>query len=130
MKQTMKANHSANLAAGEHHILQEDSERFSRETGWGFALIELPKRSFVIGSHGLTVMPEGSSLGRNWLPIAHDVAIQVTGLPDRGFRLCLDDKNESIIKSINRVTAAQSDIIVGRSEALIRSLIGKSTIRS
>ena len=125
LKQTMKANHSANFAAGEHHILREESESFSRETGWSFALIELPKRSFVIGSHGLTVMQEGAALGDNWLPIAHDVAIQVTGFPDRGFRLCLDDKNESIIKSINKATAAQSDIVVGRSEALIGSLMGK-----
>lgn len=126
LKQTMKANHSANFAAGEHHILQEELKRFSRETGWGFALIELPKRSFVIGSHGLTVMQEGTSLGGNWLPISHDVAIQVTVFPDRGFKLCLDHKNESIIKSINRATTAQSDIIAGRSEALVRSLMGKS----
>ena len=129
LKQTMKVNQSAKFAAGEDHILQEDSERFSRKTGWGFALIEMPKRSFVIGSHGLTVMQEGAALGGNWLPIAHDVAIQVTAFPDRGFRLCLDNKNEAIIKSINTATAAQSDIIVGRSEALIRSLMGRSTKR-
>lgn len=130
LKRTMKSNHSANFAAGEHHILQEESQRFSRETGWGFALIELPNRSFVIGSHGLTIMDENASLGGNWLPISHDVAIQVTAFPDQGFRLCLDDKNESIIKSINRATTAQSDIIVGRSEALIRSLMGRSTKRT
>ena len=127
LKRTMKLNHSANFAAGEHHILQEESTRFSRETGWGFALIESPKRSFVIGSHGLTVMQESASLGGNWLPISHDVAIQVTSSPGRGFRLCLDNKNESIIKSINRTTTSQSDMIVGRSEALIRSLMGRST---
>ena len=126
MKRTMKANHSANLAAGEHHILKEDSERFSRETGWGVALICLPKRSFVIGSHGLTIMQDSVSFGGNWLPIAHDVAIQVTAFPDRGFRLCLDRKNEAIIKSINRATTAQSDMIAGRSEALIRALVGKA----
>ena len=128
MKRTMKANHSANLAAGEHHILKEDSERFSRETGWGVALICLPKRSFVIGSHGLTIMQDSVSFGGNWLPIAHDVAIQITAFPDRGFRLCLDRKNEAIIKSINRATTAQSDMIAGRSEALIRALVGKASI--
>ena len=78
----------------------------------------------MIGSHGLTIMQGGVSLGGNWLPIAHDVAIQITAFPDRGFRLCLDRKNEAIIKAINRETAAQSDMIAGRSEALVRSLMG------
>ena len=126
LKRIMKSNHSANFAAGEHHLLQQETERFSRETGWGVALICLPKRSFVIGSHGLTIIRRGGSIGGSWLPIAHDVAIQVTAFPDRGFRLCLDHKNESIIKSINTETAAQSNIIAGRSEALIRSLMGNS----
>ena len=124
LKRMMKSNHGANFAAGEHHLLQQETERFSRETGWGVALICLPKRSFVIGSHGLTIIRRGGSIGGSWLPIAHDVAIQITAFPDRGFRLSLDRENESIIRSINRATAAQSNIIAGRSEALIRSLMG------
>ena len=64
LKRTMKSNHSANFAAGEHHLLQQETERFSRETGWGVALICLPKRSFVIGSHGLTIIRRGGSIGR------------------------------------------------------------------
>ncbi len=130
IKRTMKANQSANFAAGAHHILEDDTKRFSRETGWGLALIELPKRSFVIGSHGLTVMQDGASSGGNWLPVAHDVAIQVTAFPDRGFKFRLNRERESIIRSINRATAAHSDIIAGRSEALVRSLMGRSTKRA
>ena len=129
LKRTLKSNHRANFAAGDHQILQEETERFSRETGWGVALILLPKRSFVIGSHGLTIIPGGGSIGGSWLPIAHDVAVQITAFPERGFRLHLDRKNESVIKSINRETAAQSDIIAGRSEALVRSLMQNSGIR-
>ena len=126
LKRKLKSNHGANFAAGEHHLLQQETDRFSRETGWGVALICLSKRSFVIGSHGLTIIRRGGSIGGSWLPIAHDVAIQVTAFPERGFRLHLDHKNESIIKSINRETAAQSNIIAGRSEALVRSLMGNS----
>lgn len=130
LKRTMKANHSANFAAGEHHILQEEAKRISRETGWGLALIELPNRSFVIGSHGLTVMQDETSSGGNWLPVAHDVAIQITAFPGRGFILRLNRDRESIIRSINSATVAQSDIIAGRSEALVRSLMGRSTKRA
>ena len=129
LKQVMKSNHSANFAAGEHRLLQQETDRFSRDTGWGVARICLPKRSFVIGSHGLTVIEQGGSIGGSWLPIAHDVAIQVTAFPERGFRLDLDRKNEAIIKSINRETAAQSDIFAGRSETLVRSLMGDADRR-
>ena len=129
LKRKLKSNHGAKFAAGDHHILQQDTERFSRETGWGVALICLPKRSFVIGSHGLTIIRRSASIGGSWLPIAHDVAVQVTAFPDRGFRLHLDRKNESIIKSINRETAVHSDIIAGRSEALVRSLMENSRSR-
>ena len=124
LKRTMRSNHCANFAAGEHPVLQEQSERFSRETGWGVARICLSKRSFVIGSHGLTIVREGVSWKGSWLPLAHDVAIQMTACPGRGFRLCLDRRNDWIIKSINRATAAQSDVIAGRSESLVRSLTG------
>lgn len=129
LKRKLKSNHNANFAAGDHHLLQQETERFSRETGWGVALICLPKRSFVIGSHGVTIIRRGGSIRGSWLPIAHDIVVQITAFPERGFRLHLERKNESIIKSINRETAAQSDIIAGRSEALVRSLMENSGIR-
>ena len=129
LKRKLKSNHRANFAAGDHHVLQRETERFVRETGWGVALICLPKRSFVIGSHGLTIIRRGGSTEGSWLPIAHDVAVQVTAYPERGFRLHLDRKNESIIKSINWETSVQSDVIAGRSEALVRSLMKNSGSR-
>ena len=130
IKQKMKGNLSANFAAGDHDILRQDSERFVREAGWGVALICMPKRSFVIGSRGFTILPEGSSQGRSLLPVAHDVALLVTAFPGRGFRLCLDRQKESAIKSINTATAAQSDMVAGRSERLVRSLTERSNKRA
>ena len=44
--------------------------------------------------------------------------------------LYLDRNKESIIKTINRATAAQSKIIAGRSETLIRSLSGAIKLKS
>ena len=127
LKQIAKSNHNAKFAAGEHHRLRQETERFSREVGLGIALIRLPKRSFVIGSHGLTTIERGSARKVSWLPIAHDVAICFTAFPDKGSIRYLNSTQESFIKSINRATAAQSRIIAGRSETLVRSLMRKRT---
>ena len=125
LKQVAKSNLGANFAAGEHPLLQQETERFSREVGWGIALICMPKRSFVIGSHGLTIVERDGPSKRSWLPVAHDVAIWFTGLPNKGYMLYLDRNKESIIKTINRATVAQSNIIAGCSEVLVRSLMRK-----
>ena len=130
LKQAVKSNHNANFAAGEHPLLQQETERFSREVGWGVALICMPKRSFVIGSHGLTIVERDGPSKGSWLPIAYDVAIWFTGFPNKGYMLYLDRNKESIIKTINRATAAQSKIIAGRSETLIRSLSGAIKLKS
>ena len=76
-------------------------------------------------SHGLTIVERDGSIKGSWLPIAHDVAIWFTGFPNKGYMLYLDRKKESIIKTINRATVAQSGIIAGRSETLVRSLMRK-----
>ena len=122
LKQKIESNVNASFAAGDRPNEQKEAERFSREVGWGIARICLPKRSFIIGSHGLTFVERDGPIKGSWLPIAHDVAVQFTAFPDKGFMLVLDRNNESIINVINRATAAQSSITAGRSETLIRSL--------
>lgn len=126
LKQVVKSNINANFAAGEHPSVRQETERFSREVGWGIARICIPRRSFVIGSQGLTIVGRDESSRRSWLPIAHDVAIWFTTFPDRGFILDLDRNKESLIKMINRATAVQSGIIAGRSENLVRSLMSNA----
>ena len=83
----------------------------------------MPKRSFVIGSHGITVV-EQRGQRESWLPIAYDVAIKFTPYPNKGGSLLrLDRNDESIIKTINQSTVAGSRFIAGRSKALIESLM-------
>ena len=123
LKQRIESNANARFAAGDRPNEKNEAERFSREAGWGVARICLPKRNFIIGSHGLTIVERDGSIKGSWLPIAYDIAVTFTASPDRGFILDLDRNKESIIKTINRATAAQSNIIAGRSEALIRSLM-------
>ena len=122
LKQTYKSNLVGNFAAGTHHLLEDETERFCRETGWLVAFIAMPNRSFVIGSHGLTVVKENGRPG-SWLPIAHDVAIKVTPSPDKGFFLRLDRSKEPVIRAINQSTVAESRFVAGRSKALIEALM-------
>ena len=123
LKQKIKSNRVGDFAAGEHPLIEQETKRFCRETGWGVAVICMPRRSFVLGSHGLTIVERRAPMFSSWLPIAHDVAIKITAFPNRGFLLRLDRNNESIIKAINRSTAAGSRRIAGRSKALIWSLM-------
>ena len=90
------------------------------------AAIDLPSRSFILGSHGLTIRE--TTVGSKWLrgsllPVAHDVIVQVSPVAGQVSLLCLDDGSDCLIKDINRTTALQSRWIAGKSERLIRSLV-------
>ena len=125
LKDMVGANVTARFAAGSHPRERKMEEQFCRETGLGIAVICSPKRGFVIGSHGLAIVQHSQGNARvqgSWLPIAHDVAVGTTSFPDREFLLSLDRSRDGIIKSINGASAAQSQIIAGRSEALVRAL--------
>ncbi len=126
LKDIIKSNNDAMFAAGDHPRGQEEVERFCREAGLGVAVICMPKRSFVIGSHGLTIVQssyKNDPAQGSWLPIAHDVAITPSSFPDKEYLYRLDRDRDRIIKRINRASAAQSRIIAGRSKALISSLM-------
>ena len=126
LKDIIKSNVDTTFAAGDHPRTRDETERFCRETGLLIAIICMPKRSFVIGSHGLAIVQpnhKDNQTQGSWLPIAHDVAVAPTAFPYRAFLLPLDRDRESIIERINRASVAQSRIIAGRSKALICSLM-------
>ena len=126
LKECIESNVNASFAAGDSPNERNEVERFCRDVGLRVARICIPKRSFVIGSHGSTIVPpdhKGSPMRGSLIPIAHDVIVQITPFPDKENLLCLDQGSDSLIKTINRTTAARSKIIAGRSEALIRSLM-------
>lgn len=125
-KDHVKSNADARFAAGDHCSDRKETERFSRETGLCIAVIRAPKRGFVIGSHGLAIVQDShqNEPGQGaWLPIAHDVAVSSTPFPDRETLVFLDRESDRIIKRINKASVAQSQIVAGRSEALVRSLL-------
>ena len=122
LKQVLRENRTANFAAADHPILQQRTDEFLQKN-WGIVVlaIRLPRRSFVIGSRGLTTIESGSLRG-TWLPVAPDVAIGLTAFHPDGILLCPNRDKERIIKAFNESTAAQSRIIAGRSKELVESL--------
>lgn len=119
-------NVDARFSAGDHPDLAEDEVRFCRETGLCVAIVEVPRRSFILGSHGITIRQStvgGGCLQGGLLPVAHDVIVQVTHDAGQVALLCLDEGSDTLIRDINRTTAVQSKVIAGSSEGLIRSLM-------
>ncbi len=119
-------NVNAKFSAGvDPHMLDEE-EKFSRETGLGVAVIRIPDKSFVIGSHGIAIVEssiKGDPARGGWFPIAHDVIVTHTPYPSMEYLLPLDAGNEFIIDRVNKASAENSWLIAGRSEDLVRSFM-------
>ena len=127
LKKMVMTNVNAKIAAGEDSHIQNETLKFSRETGLSFVVIRIPKKGLVIGSHGLTMVDRklaGTLPATSWLPIAPDIAVGATTFPNRELLSFLDSNNggEEVICVMNRATASMSKIIVGQSEDLVRSL--------
>lgn len=127
LKDMVISNFNAQFSAGDHPDLMREERKFIKETGLSFAVIDIPERSLLIGSHGLTIGSKGSVIEGSWLPIAHDVMVGVTHFPDRDTLEVLDNSNNGsqIVSAINQATAAMSKVIAGQSESLVRSMIRK-----
>ena len=126
LKKLVESSINARFAAGAHPYEQDRTERFCHEAGLCVTVICIPKRSFVIGSHGFAIVRrnhQNDPAQGSWLPIAHDVAVAPTAFPDEEFLFQLDHDSDRIIRRINRAAVAQSRIIAGRSKALICSLM-------
>ena len=115
----LQQNMRANFAAGDHPILEEKEQEFLRARGLQIAITASGGAEFVIGSHGLTIIerPTGQHA---WLPLAPDVAISLS--PEPGsyqFGVCPD----SFVELHNKSALAMSDMIAGKSKALIEQLL-------
>ena len=126
LKKFIETNTNAKFSAGIHPRAKMLTDEFCDMAGLLVAVIRMPKRSFVIGSHGLAIVERTGRRGHvkeSWLPIAHDVAVMATALPDNESFVELDRNRDQLVKRINRAAATQSRYIAGRSEALVRSLM-------
>ena len=120
-------NSDAKFAAGVDPRMGEKEREFIAGIGVRFAVIRRPDKSFVIGSHGITICDPSVSrdLAGTVLPLAHDVLVHLTPWPGETGLLVLGGNRESsdLIDAINQATASLSNTITGRSQALIRSLL-------
>ena len=118
-------NVDAKYAAGDDPRMQETEKSFCDETGLAFFRIGTPKRSFVIGSHGISILKIANDAEQGCLPISHDVCVMTTPYPDETALYPLDNGNELawFIKKLNESTATCSRQVAGRSESLIKSLM-------
>ena len=124
-KNHMKKNNKSRFASGDHELLQADAERFARETGLLIAVIQQPRRSFVIGSHSVANVSRvhnGDRTYGSWLPIAYDVIVTSTSSPETERMLLIDSNQDYFITKINTASFRQSRFVAGRSESLIHSL--------
>ena len=115
------------FAAGTHPRERDQERRFCQEIGLCVAIIRIPNRSFVIGSHGIGIVEssDNGSHAKTWMPIAYDVGIGLTSLPHKESLFLIDSNSEGepLICMINKASAEGSRMIAGRSETLVRSLM-------
>ena len=121
----LESSTTGKFAVGEHPHERQEEERFLRETGLRFAISRLPGEEFIIGSHGIAIVPRrfgGAPLQDAWLPIARDIAVKVTGTPGEVSLLELDKPalDVYLIRAVNRASAKPSKVIAGRHEPLVR----------
>lgn len=130
LRNLVMASVNAKFAAGDDPIARSEVDQFCRETGLCVAVIcnPSPMNSFLIGSHGLAIVRSShprDSVNGSWFPIAHDVAVLATPVPGKEFLLVLNNERTHVIETINAASAAQSQIVAGRSECLVCSLMAK-----
>ncbi len=114
-------NADASMAAGTIPSVRRFEDRFFKTRALAVLAITQPKRSFIVGSHGIAIvqgMPPGS-----WLPIASDVALAYHD-DHQGEKIgFLGTKDDKVIGAINDASANHSTMIAGSSRQLIAGMM-------
>ena len=103
------------------------ANEYSDSVGLMTAVLIQPQHGFVIGSCGVPLGPYEAELDpffRGWLPLSPDVAVRATIWPDKEILVPIPFEAESIVRRMNRVTAAKSRVVAGRSEDDIAAIRG------
>ena len=122
LKDILISNVNAGFAVGDDSFAKEQREKFIRETGLMIVVNYNPRRSFVIGSQGVTFIHNSEKITSIWIPISYDVMIVTTGHPDKELFLPISEDKDPLIKMVNINTFTQSKIVASRSEYLLKSL--------
>ena len=117
-------NADASMAAGTIRSVRRFEDRFFKTRALAVLAITQPRRSFIVGSHGIAIvqgMPPGS-----WLPIASDVAIAYHDDHQREQIGFLGTKDDKVIRAINDASVSHSTMIAGSSRQLIAGMMERA----
>ncbi len=113
-------NIRSNFSSGDDPILVQEENQFLQRHGLSVAVVAQSNSQFVIGSHGLTIIPTPSG-NHSWLPLALDVAISLSTVP---FSCSFRVVDRRFVKTHNRSALACSNRIASRSQFLVSELLG------
>ena len=117
-------NADASMAAGMIPSVRRFEDQFFKTRALAVLAITQPRRSFIVGSHGIAIvqgLPPGS-----WLPIAPDVAVAYHD-DHQGEKIgFLGTKDDKVIRAINDASADKSTMIAGSSEQLVAEMMERA----
>ena len=117
-------NADASMAAGTIPSIRRFEDGLLGTRALAVLVITQCKRSFVVGSHGIAIVPGMPPV--SWLPIASDVAIAYHDDHRREKIAFLDTKHDKVIRAINYASASHSTMIAGSSRQLIASMMDRA----
>ena len=117
-------NADPSMAAGTIPSIRRFEDRFFKTRALAVLVITQPKRSFIVGSHGIAIIP-GMPPG-SWLPIASDVAIAYHDDHQREKIALLGTKHDEVIRAINYASASHSTMIAGSSRQLLARMMERA----
>ena len=123
--QAIKQHGMPFFASGMNQRLNVDE--YCDSVGLMVAVFPQARYGFVIGSCGVPLGPyhsEPDPFFRGWLPLSPDIAVRATIWPNREILVPIPFEAENIVRRMNRVTAAKSDVIAARAEGDVSMMRG------
>lgn len=126
VKEMLRHNIKASLAAGLPPKIHREIERYGDEVGLLIGVIQDTQAEFIIGSCAAVVIAtqgKGDTMTGTWLPISYDVAIGISPFPDLVTLRTLDPTQ---VQRINNASCEISRFIAARSPSLLKPFMQRN----
>lgn len=120
IKEMLRHNITANLAAGLPPQVNSEINRFAHEVGLRIGVIQDTSMEFIIGrcaAVDIASQRECDPMSGTWLPISYDVAIGITPHPDK---VTLCPLGPAEVTRINDASYEKSQFIAARSSSFLQ----------
>ena len=129
IKEMIRHNTVADLAAGLPRQVNSELERYAHEVGLLIGVIQDPAdMELIIGSCATVYIDSQGAddpMAGTWLPISYDIAIGLTEFPDRETMRPLGPAE---VQRINNASYDQSEIIAARSKRCLRRFMQRASM--